>query len=482
MLVKVTPRSGARAAIDALREHGDSARVSKDACAALSRLDLTAEDEAEAVSLVLAAMIKHSGAEMQQHACSALGVCTDLIHTWKLTGRLYAVGADYMSRQRDLNARMRAILIDWLVEVGLRFKAAPYVMFLTVNLIDWYLEANQVERGKLQLVGAAAMLLASSYQPGAYAPDVSDYVHICDRAYPEAEFVAMEAALREAFEGRLGVPTVPTFLRRLFRVASTTPEQQHHALFLAESVLVEYDMLRHAPFAIACAALALARHAAGWSLWNDALEDYTGCGVDALAACAHDMQQHIAAQQSQRETPGKQRLEAAHKKYSSAKFSSVARKRIPALPASVGAVPPSGGHSELPVGKAQPRPVAVNAKPIAVAAKPIAIAAKPITVAAKNVALTAAKASTLDDDYDSDGSMPDLEPGTRWTGGDSDSVASKVAASRKKVGRAGVDDSDLVAGDIDLVMAQAGVSRARAVKSLKTNDKDIVNAIMELTM
>ena len=57
MLVLVTPRSGARAALDALREHGDSARVSKDACAALSRLDLTAEDEAEAVSLVLAAMM-----------------------------------------------------------------------------------------------------------------------------------------------------------------------------------------------------------------------------------------------------------------------------------------------------------------------------------------------------------------------------------------------------------------------------------------
>ena len=36
--------------------------------------------------------------------------------------------------------------------------------------------------------------------------------------------------------------------------------------------------------------------------------------------------------------------------------------------------------------------------------------------------------------------------------------------------------------DIDLVMAQASVSRAKAVKALKNNDNDIVNAIMELTM
>ena len=36
--------------------------------------------------------------------------------------------------------------------------------------------------------------------------------------------------------------------------------------------------------------------------------------------------------------------------------------------------------------------------------------------------------------------------------------------------------------DVELVMSQAGVSRNKAVKALKTNDGDIVNAIMELTM
>merc|ERR1712139_144426 len=41
----------------------------------------------------------------------------------------------------------------------------------------------------------------------------------------------------------------------------------------------------------------------------------------------------------------------------------------------------------------------------------------------------------------------------------------------------GVEDKD-----IELVMAQAGVSKAKAVKALKKNNNDIVNAIMELTM
>lgn len=45
-----------------------------------------------------------------------------------------------------------------------------------------------------------------------------------------------------------------------------------------------------------------------------------------------------------------------------------------------------------------------------------------------------------------------------------------------------VDAGDLEAKDIELVMQQADVSRAAAIKALKSNDGDMVNAIMELTM
>lgn len=45
-----------------------------------------------------------------------------------------------------------------------------------------------------------------------------------------------------------------------------------------------------------------------------------------------------------------------------------------------------------------------------------------------------------------------------------------------------VDDSNLEAKDIELVMAQASVSRKKAVKALKENDNDIVNSIMALSM
>lgn len=44
-----------------------------------------------------------------------------------------------------------------------------------------------------------------------------------------------------------------------------------------------------------------------------------------------------------------------------------------------------------------------------------------------------------------------------------------------------MDDGGLEQRDIELVMAQANVSRAKAIRALKHNKNDIVNAIMVRT-
>ncbi len=83
----------------------------------------------------------------------------------------YIVWQNYMEQQKDVNEKMWAILIDWLVEVHLKFKLVPETLYLTVNLIDRYLERVEVMWDRLQLVGVTAMLIASKYEE-IYAPEV----------------------------------------------------------------------------------------------------------------------------------------------------------------------------------------------------------------------------------------------------------------------------------------------------------------------
>merc|ERR1712046_230672 len=67
------------------------------------------------------------------------------------------------------------------------------------------------------------------------------------------------------------------------------------------------------------------------------------------------------------------------------------------------------------------------------------------------------------------------------------SSAQREAAKKEEEGEEEEEDGEIDTEgvedkDIELVMAQAGVSKAKAVKALKKNSNDIVNAIMELTM
>jgi cyclin A len=66
-----------------------------------------------------------------------------------------------MRKQSDITHSMRAILIDWLVEVCEEYKIHNETLFLAVSFIDRFLSHMSVLRGKLQLVGTAAMFIAA---------------------------------------------------------------------------------------------------------------------------------------------------------------------------------------------------------------------------------------------------------------------------------------------------------------------------------
>ena len=84
--------------------------------------------------------------------------------------------------QRDINATMRRILIDWLVEVAEEYRLESETLFLAVNYIDRFLSHVPVNRSKLQLVGVTCMLVASKYEE-IHPPAVDEFVYISDNTY-----------------------------------------------------------------------------------------------------------------------------------------------------------------------------------------------------------------------------------------------------------------------------------------------------------
>lgn len=93
--------------------------------------------------------------------------------------------------QQDVNTSMRAILVDWLVEVSQEYKLVSETLFLAINYIDRFLSQGAAPRRKLQLVGITCMLIAAKYEE-IYAPQIDEFCYITDNTYTREEMLAME--------------------------------------------------------------------------------------------------------------------------------------------------------------------------------------------------------------------------------------------------------------------------------------------------
>ena len=83
---------------------------------------------------------------------------------------------------------MRAILVDWLVQVHKRFRLQAETLYLTVSIMDHYLaDFPTISKNDMQLIGVTAMMMACKYEE-IYSPEMDDFVYMCDSAYNAGMF------------------------------------------------------------------------------------------------------------------------------------------------------------------------------------------------------------------------------------------------------------------------------------------------------
>ncbi|XP_051687765.2 cyclin-A1 [Oryctolagus cuniculus] len=172
-----------------------------------------------------------------------------------------------MRKQPDITEGMRTILVDWLVEVGEEYKLRAETLYLAVNFLDRFLSCMSVLRGKLQLVGTAAILLASKYEE-IYPPKVDEFVYITDDTYTKRQLLRMEHLLLKVLAFDLTVPTTNQFLLQYMRHQGVCIRTENLAKYVAELSLLEADpFLKYLPSLIAAAAYCLANYTVNRHFW-----------------------------------------------------------------------------------------------------------------------------------------------------------------------------------------------------------------------
>ena len=159
----------------------------------------------------------------------------------------------------------------------------PETLFLTVNLIDRFLEIKQVTRRNLQLVGASlthvclssasflnfsphfvlrtclnvsllfhlqvgvtCMLIGSKYEE-IWAPEVRDFVYISDKAYTREQILECEKLVLNTLKFHLTLPTYYNFLARYLKASVMHLDRTVSLLasYLVELAIVDASMLKH---------------------------------------------------------------------------------------------------------------------------------------------------------------------------------------------------------------------------------------------
>ncbi|XP_037794731.1 G2/mitotic-specific cyclin-B-like [Penaeus monodon] len=174
-----------------------------------------------------------------------------------------------------ITGKMRAILIDWLVQVHLRFTLLQETLYLTVAIIDRFLQTQRnIPRNKLQLVGVTAMFIASKYEE-MYCPEIGDFAYITDKAYSKAEIRKMEVTMLNELGFNVSYPLPLHFLRRNSKAGSVDASQHTLAKYLMELCLPEYSMCHYKSSMIAASALCLSLKLLDGNNWSDTLTFYS---------------------------------------------------------------------------------------------------------------------------------------------------------------------------------------------------------------
>lgn len=210
----------------------------------------------------------------------------DIIACNRRAEPLFVTDPDFLDYQPELSKNMRAILVDWLIDVHLKFKLMPETIYLAISYIDRFLHDTQITSDDLQLVGITAMLIASKYQE-IWAPEIRDFIYISDNAYTNADIAIMEKNILNSLGYQLTVPTPYVFLQRLLKAIRAEKKVAMLSQYLLELALVNYNMLIFTCSEIAAAAVYTANKCIySAECWNYLLERHAVYNLDELRECA----------------------------------------------------------------------------------------------------------------------------------------------------------------------------------------------------
>ena len=168
------------------------------------------------------------------------------------------INPKYLSFQKGLNEKMRAILIDWIMEICYHYNFLKKTLFQCVFIIDAFLSKNILDKSKLQLLGIASLLLSFKENEVIY-PSLDKLIQLTDNAYTVQELTNMERKIILSLNFDILAPTSEEFFEINAAFFNFSEKQKIFGEYFLECSLIDYNMLKYkqSTIGISCGYLAM---------------------------------------------------------------------------------------------------------------------------------------------------------------------------------------------------------------------------------
>ncbi|KAI9217008.1 cyclin-like protein [Blastocladiella britannica] len=187
----------------------------------------------------------------------------------------FAPDPQYIVRHGEIKWGMRAILVDWIVEVHGKFKFLPETLFLATNIMDRFLTRRVCSLDKFQLVGLVALFVAAKTEE-VFCPAADQFVFMADNAFTKDDLLGAEQYLLRVLEFDLWAPGPLSFIRRISKMDDYSAPHRNAAKYFAEMTLLDHRFLEYPMSQVAAASMYLARNIHKCEEWSPMLVQASG--------------------------------------------------------------------------------------------------------------------------------------------------------------------------------------------------------------
>ena len=155
--------------------------------------------------------------------------------------RMYAVLKLTEITQSDLNEKIKATIVNWLIQVHFRFKLRDETLFLAIHLLDRFLTVKFIKRRRLQVLAITCLLIACKYEE-IFSPEIRDLVCILDKRCSVEDILQAEVEILKVLKFEVTIPSVLRYFEILATKFDFTTEAYLFGKYLLELSLLFWKM------------------------------------------------------------------------------------------------------------------------------------------------------------------------------------------------------------------------------------------------